>query len=51
MVGFSIEISTFWADGVGKPYLVERSELEWNGQTRDECEWGIMEEAHLEENM
>ena len=33
---------------VGKPYLVERSALEWNGKIGDECEWGILEEAHLQ---
>ena len=30
-----------------KIYLVERSELEWDGEIRDESEWGILEEAHL----
>ena len=24
-----------------------RSELEWEGEIRDESEWGILEEAHL----
>ena len=32
---------------MGKPYLVERSELEWDGEIRDKSEWGILEEAHL----
>ena len=27
--------------------LVERSELEWDGEIRDESELGILEEAHL----
>ena len=26
----------------------ERSEMKWNGKIRDECEWGILEEAHLQ---
>ena len=25
-----------------------RGELEWNGKIKDECEWGILEEAQLQ---
>ena len=39
--------NTLHPDSIGKPYLVERSEFEWDGEIRDEIELGILEEAHL----